>query len=90
LPICLALLGFGRIREDAADLTAVRFFAVFVIGISFGSVAASRLHRRSPAEALMPAGRDPGAAKRAGSKHSNAPITSQCQSFLDNLVAQKS
>jgi len=80
--------GFGRLREDAVNLAAVRFFAVFVIGISFGSVAASRLHRRSPAEALMPAGRDPGAAKRAGSKHSSAPITSKCQSFLDNLVAQ--
>jgi len=88
LPFCLALLDFGRLFEDAADLAAVRFFAVFVIGISFGSVAASRLHRRSPAEALMPAGRDPGAAKRAGSKHSSAPITSECQSFLDNLVAQ--
>jgi hypothetical protein len=36
LPICLALLGFGRLREDAPDLAAVRFFAVFVIGISFG------------------------------------------------------
>jgi hypothetical protein len=63
LPSCLALLGFGRLREDAADRAAVRFFAVFVIGISFGSVAASRLHCRSPAEALRPAGRDPGAAK---------------------------
>jgi hypothetical protein len=80
--------GFGRLREDAVNLAAVRFFAVFVIGISFGSVAAFRLHRRSPAEALMPAGRDPGAAKRAGSKHSSAPITSKRQSFLDNLVAQ--
>ena len=80
--------GFGRLREDAVNLAAVRFFAVFVIGISFGSVAAFRLHRRSPAEALMPAGRDPGAAKRAGSKHSSAPITSKCQAFLDNLVAQ--
>jgi len=80
--------GFGRLRDGAVNLAAVRFFAVFVIGISFGSVAAFRLHRRSPAEALMPAGRDPGAAKRAGSKHSSAPITSKCQSFLDNLVAQ--
>jgi hypothetical protein len=88
LLFCLALLGFGRLREDAADLAAVRFFAVFVIGISFGSVATSRLHRRSPAAAHAPAGRDPGAAKRAGSKHSSAPITSKCQSFLDNLVAQ--
>jgi hypothetical protein len=29
-------MGFGRLFEDAADLAAVRFFAVFVIGISFG------------------------------------------------------
>jgi hypothetical protein len=36
LPICLALLGFGWLREDAPDLATVRFFAVFVIGISFG------------------------------------------------------
>jgi hypothetical protein len=74
--------------DCAADLAAVRFFAAFVIGISFGSAAASRLHRRSPAKALKPAGRDPGAQKRAGSKHSSAPITAKCQSFLDNLVAQ--
>jgi hypothetical protein len=26
--------------------------------------------------------------ERAGRKHSSAPITSECQSFLDNLVAQ--
>jgi hypothetical protein len=53
------MLGFGRLLEDTVNLAAVRFFAVFVIGISFGSVAAFRLHRRSPAEALMPAGRIP-------------------------------
>src|ERR1051325_4132622 len=38
LPFCLALMGFGRLLEDAPDLAAaVCFFAVFVIGISFGS-----------------------------------------------------
>src|SRR5262245_65216837 len=36
LPFCLALLSFGRLLEDAANLAVVRFFAVFVIGISFG------------------------------------------------------
>src|SRR5262245_25270912 len=61
LPFCLALRGFGRLLEHAANLAVVRFFAVFVIGISFDSVAAFRLHRRNPAEALIPAGRDPGA-----------------------------
>jgi hypothetical protein len=63
LPVCPALLGFGRLLDGAADLAAVRFFAVFIIGISLGSGAASRLHHRSPAKALKPAGRDPGAAK---------------------------
>src|SRR5262245_34669869 len=58
-----ALLAFARLLDGAAERAAVRFFAVFVIGISFASVAASRLHRRSPAKALKPAGRDPGAAK---------------------------
>src|SRR5262245_17453117 len=57
------LLGLGRLLDGAAERAAVRFFAGFVIGISFGSVTASRLHRRSPAKALKPAGRDPGAAK---------------------------
>jgi len=37
--------GFGRLRDGVLNLAAVRFFAVFVIGISFGSVAAFRLHR---------------------------------------------
>jgi hypothetical protein len=63
LPFCPALLGFGRLLDGVVDLAAVRFLAVFVIGISFGSGAASRLHRQSPAKALKPAGRDPGAAK---------------------------
>jgi hypothetical protein len=62
LPFGPALLGFGRLLDGVVDLAAVRFFAVFVIGISFGSGATSRLHRRSPAKALKPAGRDPGAA----------------------------
>src|SRR5215813_15174030 len=58
LPVFSALLCFGRLLDGAADLAAVLFFAVFLIGISFGSVAACRLHRRSPAEALKPAGRE--------------------------------
>jgi hypothetical protein len=40
LPFCLGLLGFGRLLGGVVDLAAVRFFAVFVIGISFGSGAA--------------------------------------------------
>jgi len=37
LPICLVLLGLARLLEDVGNLV-VRFFAVFVIGISFGQV----------------------------------------------------
>src|SRR4029453_13281336 len=50
VPFCPAFLGFGRILDFAAHFAAVRFFAAFVIGISFGSVATCRLHRRSPAK----------------------------------------
>src|SRR5262245_39492074 len=35
-----ALLGFGRLLDGAAERAAVLFFAVFVIGTSFSSVAA--------------------------------------------------
>jgi hypothetical protein len=90
LPLCPAFLSFGWLLDGAADRAAVRFFALIIIGISLGSIAARLLlHHRSPAEALTPAGRDPGATKaHPGNKHSNAPITSKCQLFLDNLVAQ--
>src|SRR5262245_63943002 len=68
------LLGFGRLLlEEAAERPAIRLFALFVIGISFGSVATCRLHRRSPAEALCWRGEIPERQKRAGSKHSSAP-----------------
>src|SRR5262245_5143597 len=87
LSFCPALLCFGRLLDGAADLAVVLFFAVFVIGISFGSVAACRLHCRSPAVALKPAGRDSGATKARRKQASSAPITSKCQSFLDNNVA---
>src|SRR5262245_3070288 len=70
-----ALLGLGRLLDGAAERTVVRFFAVFVIGISFGSATASRLHRRSPAKALSRRGGIPEQQKRAGSKPSSAPIT---------------
>jgi len=49
LPLCPVLLDFGWLLDDAADRAAVRFFALFIIGISFGSVAACLLHHRSPA-----------------------------------------
>jgi hypothetical protein len=74
--------------DGIVERTAVRFFAAFVIGISFGSGAASRLHHRSPAKALSWRGAIPEQQKRAGSKHSSAPVRAKYQSFLDNLVAQ--
>jgi hypothetical protein len=64
LPLCPAFLSFGWLLDGAADRAAVRFFALIIIGISLGSIAARLLlHHRSPAEALTPAGRDPGATK---------------------------
>jgi hypothetical protein len=62
-PFSPAFLAFGRLLDDAADPALVRFFAAFRIGISFGSAQPIRLHRRSPAKAYQPAGRDPGAPK---------------------------
>ncbi len=67
-PVSTAFLAFGRLLDDAADLFVVRFFAAFRIGISFGSAQPIRPHRRSPAKAYKPAGRDPGA-PRALPKH---------------------
>jgi hypothetical protein len=74
--------------DGIVERAAVRFLAAFVIGISFGSGAASRLHHRSPAKALSWRGAIPEQQKRAGSKHSSAPVRAKYQSFLDNLVAQ--
>src|SRR5262245_32798253 len=42
----------------------------------------------APQKPLSRRGGIPEQQKRAGSKHSSAPITAKCQSFLDNLVAQ--
>jgi hypothetical protein len=57
-------LGFAGLWDEAADLGVDRFFADFVIWISVSFRAAIGLHRRSPAEAIEPAGRDPGAPQR--------------------------
>ncbi len=60
-PFSPAFSAFSRLLNDTADLFVVGFFAAFGIGISFGSAQPNRLHRRSPAKAYKPAGRDPGA-----------------------------
>jgi hypothetical protein len=82
------LPGFGLLLNGVVNLTAVRFFAAFVIGISFGSGAASGCTAEAPQKLLSRRGGIPEQQKRAGSKHSSAPISAKCQSFLDNLVAQ--
>jgi hypothetical protein len=43
-------------------------------------------HHRSPTSALQPAGQDP-EALRARSDHSTALFAGECQSFLDNVIA---
>src|SRR5262245_4857625 len=45
-------------------------------------------HHRSPASATEPAGQDLGAPLAPGVADSTAPIATECQSFLDNVVAQ--
>jgi hypothetical protein len=88
LPFCLALLGFGRLLDGAADLAGVRFFAVFVIGISFVQLQSAGCTAEAPQKLLGRRGGIPERQMRAGGKHSSAPIGAKCQSFLDNLVAQ--
>src|SRR6476659_6182125 len=46
-------------------------------------------HHRSPTSAMEPAGQDLGAPWRPKLTHSTAPMAPECQSFLDNVVAQR-
>jgi hypothetical protein len=65
-----------------------RFFEDFGIGILqsvYGGVAP---HHRSPTTANKPAGQDSWALKTPRLDDSTAPIADECQSFLDNVVAQ--
>src|SRR5262245_1809089 len=84
-----ALLAFGRLLDGSAKRAAVRFFAVFVIGdllrFSCSLPAAPPKPRRS---SYAGGAGSRSNKKRAGSKYSSAPITTKCQSFLDNAVAQ--
>jgi hypothetical protein len=45
-------------------------------------------HHRSPTSAIRPAGQDLGAPSAPGIDDTTAPIAAECQSFLDNVVAQ--
>jgi hypothetical protein len=65
-----------------------RFFEDFGIGILdsvYGGVAP---HHRSPTTANKPAGQDSRAFMTPGLDDSTAPIADECQSLLDNVVAQ--
>jgi hypothetical protein len=88
LPLCPAFLSLGWLLDGAADRAAVRLFALLIIGISSVQLQHACCTTEAPQKLLRRRGEIPELQKRAGSKHSNAPITSKCQLFLDNLVAQ--
>ena len=70
--------------DDAAD----RFFADFDIEILHSVDGGIAPHHRSPTSAIKPAGQDLGAPSAPGIDDSTAPIAAECQSFLDNVIAQ--
>ena len=71
----------------AVDEAAERFFTDFDIEI-LRSVKAASPHHRSPTSAIRPAGQDLGARSAPGIDDTTAPIAAECQSFLDNVIAQ--
>src|SRR5262249_48172959 len=89
LPLCPTFLSFGRLLNDAADRAAVCFFALFIIGDLLRISCSLRAAPPKPRRSSYAGGAGSRSNKSArGSKHSSAPITSKCQSFLNNLVAQ--
>jgi hypothetical protein len=79
----------GAFAAPPAAYGAVeRFLTDFDIKILRSAKAASTPHRRSPTSAIRPAGLDLGAPSAPGIDDTTAPIAAQCQSFLDNVVAQ--
>jgi len=67
---------------------AERFLTDFDIKILRSAKAASTPHHRSPTSAIRPAAQDLGASSAPGIDNSTAPIAAECQSFLDNVIAQ--
>jgi hypothetical protein len=65
-----------------------RFVADFGIGILHSVMAALRRTTEAPPRPTRPAGQDSWALMRPGLDDSTAPIADECQSFLDNVVAQ--
>ena len=74
------LLLFGR-------GTVLRFEFGLLIGISFGSAASIAATAEAPPQRRSRRGRIP-ERPNAQNHRTTAPITAECQSFLDNLVAQ--
>src|SRR6266436_6719139 len=72
----------------AAYGAAERFLTDFDIKILRSVKAASTPHHRSPTSAIRPAGQDLGAPSAPGIGDTTAPIAAECQSFLDNVIAQ--
>src|SRR3982074_264366 len=78
--------GFAVVAR-AADL-GERLFADFGIGILHSVYGGVAPHHRSPATANQPAGQDSWALMTRGLDDSTAPMATECQFFLDNVVAQ--
>jgi hypothetical protein len=75
--------GAGVIDDDAA-----RLFGDFDIEILRTVDGGMAPHHRSPTSAMKPAGQDLRASSAPGIADSTAPIATERQSFLDNIVAQ--
>jgi len=73
---------------DAADDAAVRCFADFDIEILRSVDGGVAPHHRSPIEAIKPMGQDLWATLAPGTDDSTALLAIECQSILDNIVAQ--
>src|SRR6266478_1576447 len=83
VPCCRAFAA-----PPAAYGAAERFLTDFDIKILRSAKAASIPHHRSPTSAIRPAGQDLGAPSAPGIDDTTAPIAAECQSFLDNVIAQ--
>jgi hypothetical protein len=83
-------IGCGDSVAAVASIRAARvdrFLANFDIEI-LRSVRGVAPHHRSPTSAAKPAGQDLGTPSASGMADTTAPNTAECQSFLDNLIAQ--
>src|ERR1700716_2677284 len=86
-PVIAGCRGFSTVARAAVDL-GERLFADFGIGILHSVCGGVAPHHRSPATANQPAGQDSWALMTRGLDDSTAPMATECQFFLDNVVAQ--